>query len=798
MSTLKTANTEAKNLVDNDGAVDFLKDHHPGGAWHLVELTDRLMGRTFTGSQVDEMREWIAKRNGHSNLYFHVNPLKHPPKNGKADKEEVRPSIIWLHTDLDADAPSPETFGTAKAELVKRLTAANLAKLSVPLPTKVADTGGGYHVYWKLTEPVSPEVAEGMMRWLAQQLGGDPAVCEVSRILRIPGTANLPNETKRKKGRTGPLPSGVVGGGTGNPVAPSRFKQIAKPGGVAKAKGKAALVNIEARKLRDIAELEQWDVPPLCKQVILHGHDPEDPNRWNGDRSDAVWHVVCELVRREVPDDLICGILLDETLPISAHVLAQKKTGARKYALAQIAKAHNETAKAASPAAEAGFITNEKGMPIKDVRNVRVALSKLGVTMRYDLMADRYIVAGLEGFDGELTDAAVTRMRMRAVDKWSFWIAIETFREAVTDLARESSFHPVRDYLDGITWDGVPRLDTWLTAYLGAPSTELNRAVGAITLIAAVRRVRQPGCKFDEMLVLEGPQGLGKSKSLGLLAGNTDLFTASLRLDMDEKTVIEQTAGKWLVECGELDGLSKTDSAKLKALLSRGKDRARLAYGRSAQDVPRQWIVIGTTNTNKYLIDPTGNRRVWPVVTSTIDVAAIERDRDMIWAEAAAREAAGESIRLDPSLYEAARLVQEERLEESPLTGDLEHHLGSTAPGWIASVDAWRLAGKQPGTKRKSDLADFGAAMRKLGFKNEDPGQFKYDQKNIRGWWRGNIGNAQTSRIKVEYSAFTGVVTGVTFPDEQLGFSDTEWDLYGAEAGAGFELIEREMAEWLH
>ena len=160
-----------------------------------------------------------------------------------------------------------------------------------------------------------------------------------------------------------------------------------------------------------------------------------------------------------------------------------------------------------------------------------------------------------------------------------------------------------------------------------------------LTLIAAVRRVRTPGCKFDELLVLESPQGLLKSSALRVLSVEESWFSDDLPLNSDGKRAIESLAGRWIVEAAELNGLRRSDIEHLKSFLSRQVDRARMSYDRLVTAAPRQCVFIGTTNSTTYLRDGTGNRRFWPVRVGRFDIEALRRDRDQLWAEAAAREA---------------------------------------------------------------------------------------------------------------------------------------------------------------
>jgi predicted P-loop ATPase len=232
----------------------------------------------------------------------------------------------------------------------------------------------------------------------------------------------------------------------------------------------------------------------------------------------------------------------------------------------------------------------------------------------------------------------------------------------------------VTDYLAALAWDGTPRLDRWLVDLAGADDTAYVRSASRAMLVAAVRRARHPGCRFDQMPVLAGPQGSCKSSALRLLAVEDAWFTDLVPLtERDMRAVLEATAGKWIVEASELESLLgvKTlaegddddeeadagdedddeedegpSAAALKAFLSRTHDEARMAYARERSRVPRQFVVVGTTAAEPYLSDSSGNRRIWPIHVAKFDLERLKEIRDQLWAEAATAEAAGESIDL--------------------------------------------------------------------------------------------------------------------------------------------------------
>jgi predicted P-loop ATPase len=308
------------------------------------------------------------------------------------------------------------------------------------------------------------------------------------------------------------------------------------------------------------------------------------------------------------------------------------------------------------------------------------------------------------------------------------------FWTVVTDEARQNAFHPVRNYLAALKWDGVPRLDAWLTTYAGAKDSPYTRAVGRIMLVAAVRRVRHPGCKFDEIIVIEGPQGANKSSALQTLAVEEDWFADDLPLGARGKEMIEAISGRWIVEASELAGMSKAEVEHVKANASRRVDRGRMSYERSVTEKPRQCIIVGTTNSKHYLRDLTGNRRFWPISCGPFDLDALARDRDQLWAEAAQLEAQGESIRLPKELWAYASAEQKDRAVEDPWLHALGALLGEMK-GKIRAEDVWALLGMEdPKTRYQSHNSRLGEAMRALGWERK---QFRFGGAKEWAYWKG-------------------------------------------------------------
>lgn len=319
---------------------------------------------------------------------------------------------------------------------------------------------------------------------------------------------------------------------------------------------------------------------------------------------------------------------------------------------------------------DSDFVRTPDGLIVKDSQeNVRRAIELLGVSLSYQEFAEKMLVTEEGKPVRPLDDRTMNATWLRIDREHRFRPSFAFFEKVVTDAAYDNGFHPVRDYLSGLTWDGEPRINGWLAHYGGAEESAEGsevqtylEAVSSIVLIAAVRRIFHPGCKYDEMLVLESQQGFNKSGALRALCPRDEWFSDDLPLNVDAKEIIERTLGKWIIEASDLVGGRKADRDHLKSMLSRQVDGpARMAYARIPVERPRQFIIVGTTNTAEYLADATGARRFWPVKVGRFNVEGITKDRDQLWAEAVAREAAGESIRLQEGLWDAAGEHQEKR-----------------------------------------------------------------------------------------------------------------------------------------
>ena len=363
----------------------------------------------------------------------------------------------------------------------------------------------------------------------------------------------------------------------------------------------------------------------------------------------------------------------------------------------------------------------EEGKVRSTMLNSKVAIGALGVDCRYDLFHNRMLVAGeliSKWNSTELSDHITTMLRDVIRFKFGFDPGKQNVQDACEAMCLARRFDPVLDYLDGLAWDGRPRLDNWLATYMQAPNNEYTRAVARLSLIAAVRRARKPATKFDQIIVLEGKQGRGKSEALRILAGPEN-FSDQKILGVDDRKQQELTEGVWLYEIAELTGLRRAEIEHVKAFVSRTVDRARPAYGRYTINQPRRTIFFGSTNQDVYLQDDTGNRRFWPVPTGRVDLTGLARDRDQLWAEAASREKAGESHVLPEQLWLVAGEVQDSRAETDEWEELINNYLnlkGFTSVSLMQVLtdnQFLQLRASDIGHREQSRAA---RALRKLGF----------------------------------------------------------------------------------
>ena len=344
-------------------------------------------------------------------------------------------------------------------------------------------------------------------------------------------------------------------------------------------------------------------------------------------------------------------------------------------------------------------ICDERGRIVPNLANVLTALRtapELAEVFAYDamlcaaiLMKQLPVAPGAENGDFDplprpVRDTDVSSLQEHLQRAGMPKVGKDATHQAVDQRALERSFHPVCRYLQGLSWDGVARLDHWVVNYLGAEATQYVSRVGRMFLIAMVARVLQPGCKADHMIVFEGDQGVGKSTACRELAG--EWFSDSLP-DIRDKDGAQHIRGKWLVEIAELAAIGKAEAETLKSFISRQVERYRPSYGRKEVIEPRQCVFVGTTNRSVYLRDETGARRFWPIKVNKVDVAGLRKARDQLFAEAVSAYNAGEQWWPDREFErEYIKPQQDDRFEGDPWEESIRAHVATQSRVRITDI----------------------------------------------------------------------------------------------------------------
>lgn len=350
---------------------------------------------------------------------------------------------------------------------------------------------------------------------------------------------------------------------------------------------------------------------------------------------------------------------------------------------------------------------NSQGNPEKSMKNLRTVLEhdpKLKGKLRLNLFSGRIDLVGelpwkRPGGTATWGDDDAAQLRIY-LEPFFGKVTKNDILDAVAACASDQAYHPVREYLSGLQWDGVPRLDGLFTDYLGAQDSAYIRAVTRKAFVAAVARIMKPGCKYDTMLVLVGTQGRHKSTILAKMGG--EWFSDSLRT-FGDKDAMETIQGTWINEVAEMQAMAKAEVDAVKMFLSKTNDYYRAAYGRYTADRARQCVFFGTTNSKECLVDQTGNRRFWVVEIDQRPrkknvFQELDGERDQLWAEAVAYWRLGEALHLPPELEVVARKVQEEHRARHPWEGLIEEYLSQEVPAdwlkWsVQQRQMWRSGG---------------------------------------------------------------------------------------------------------
>ena len=329
----------------------------------------------------------------------------------------------------------------------------------------------------------------------------------------------------------------------------------------------------------------------------------------------------------------------------------------------------------------AGMLIADSGKPRPLLANAIIQLQASTMDLRFDAFASRMVHHkpspwATDGVWRDLDDVSSANYLQHAgVD-----VSSATAHEAAVFVAHRKAYHPVKDWLNSLAWDGTGRVERWAIDYMGVDDSELTWAMSSAWMISAVSRIMRPGCKADYMLVLEGPQRQGKSSALRALCnghmngmGGIQWFRDGMP-DIHKPDIGLFMQGVWIVEIGELAAIRGRAWEDIKAFVSRQSDPFRTPYGRNLEDYPRQCIFAGTTNDEQWGGDQTGLTRFWPMRPTQIDIPGLLAAREQLWAEAVHRFKSGEISYLDKNTEAMARVEQEKRLPEHPLKEDVLRH----------------------------------------------------------------------------------------------------------------------------
>jgi len=329
---------------------------------------------------------------------------------------------------------------------------------------------------------------------------------------------------------------------------------------------------------------------------------------------------------------------------------------------------------------------------------------------------------------GEWEDSDTAALRVWFANHFGFTPNDKDIADSLIVTAKANRFHPVRNYLEPLRWDGQPRLESWLVNGLGCSDNETYLSlIGKRFLIGAVARVMNPGCKMDNVLILEGIQGKGKSTTVRCLFGGEWFSDATLNIG--DKDAYQLIQGVWGFEVAELDSFNKADTTTLKQFFSTAQDRFRPPYGRNVQDWPRQTVFMGTTNNDTYLRDYSGNRRFWPAYCSRIDLDWVRANRDQLWAEALQLYAEGVSSghrdqrykywvdESDPE-FPVVKEAQDDRLQRDPWEDIIDEWLQGRFDKTFATREILQDAIKMDAPHiQQAHENRVGPIMRSLGWK---------------------------------------------------------------------------------
>lgn len=565
-------------------------------------------------------------------------------------------------------------------------------------PSGIVKTPNGFHVYW-LLEPdnkMTREQCELVNKELARRYGGDPAVTDCARVLRVPGYYHRKGDptlieivyledihytVEQLLALLPDIPESRTPTPAPKPTTPGR-----SPYGEAAREKECDAVATAPEGERNIA---------LNKASFSLGQLVAGGEIDAGDTQASLLHaaLTAGLTESEARQTMNSGFQAGSAEPRQAprrgHLelaASDRPAAAAAPDLSDVPMPDDDDApdNIGGGGPPGGVPSDEPWMHSlkykrtqhgsilsRDPGNVMLIVAndaKWKGSLAFDEFSHRasWVKAppALEGAippEGPLVDEHAIYCQQVFAKNWDLSVGRDDMLRALEAAAKTQTHHPVRDYLGALQWDGTKRIDTWLNDYLGAQRRDENDRIGRWWLISAVARAMNPGCQADHVLILESPQGFGKTRTVRTLAG--PWYQGNLG-DVRDKDGPQSLQGHWIVEIGELDAFRGANATRIKDFLTQTVDIYRPSYGRYVQERPRQCVFCGTTNDARYLKDATGGRRFWPVRCNEINIEALAEDRDQLWAEALEYFRAGERWWPQGAVERAGLTeIQEERFE---------------------------------------------------------------------------------------------------------------------------------------
>jgi virulence-associated protein E len=621
-------------------ALDFLQEMFTNDVWHLVavHLRGTVETKSFGLDKRDEVRAWLEAKQGDANCYFYINRLKFGATSLMASKSDIK-FAMFCHVAIDSCDP----VALARVQAFR------------PAPSLILRDDSGYQALWRLGSMTKNfDRVERINRALENRLGGDNGY-HVNSMMPLPGTIALPSSAKSPVDRISNVVEVV------NDYRPIR-----------------ELKSSPTFKLDDFPETHNSNLKPInlptnekitpvgldalpdklpddLAKLIQHGDDPDHPigskDARFRDSNEVAWKVASDLALLNSDPATIAGLMLNDELRISETILSKRCP--QNFAIRLVQSAHENMS--------TGWRDVYKdGSPKQSMQNALSALTRLGVDFEYDSFNNRKGLSIGDAPRTELSEDGCASLRKLIVDRLGFDPGKGHTFDAANILCLENSFHPILDYIDGIEWDGETGIDRMLTDYFGADATPYTLAVSKHLMVAAIRRLRQPGTKLDNLIVLEGEYGSDPSAALQILAGESNHSNQSV-LALDPRAQVEAVEGIWIYELCRLEGLTRVEASRINSFMMRQEDLIRPTGPKAMPHRARQCSFIATTALGSTLNPALANCQLLPVKTGEINLDGLEHDRDQLWAEAAHLE----------------RQMEELIFPEELLPDELKTHSGS-------------------------------------------------------------------------------------------------------------------------